>query len=44
MTKEDINGISNLSFDKAVQISKLLEKDLYNNPTKYRVLTGDRPT
>ena len=44
MTKEDTNGISNSSFDKAVQKSKLLETDLYKNPGKYRVLTGDRPT
>ncbi len=44
MTTKDINGITNPSFDKAVQNSKLLEKDLYENPAKYRVLTGDRPT
>jgi len=44
MTNEDINGISNSSFEKAVQKSKLLETDLYINPSKYRVLTGDRPT
>jgi len=44
MTKQDINEISNSSFEKAVQKSKLLETDLYKNPGKYRVLTGDRPT
>ncbi len=41
---EDINEISNASFSRAVEKSKLLEADLYKNPTKYRVLTGDRPT
>ena len=44
MTKESIVGISNASFDTAVLKSKLLEKDLYTDPAKYRVLTGDRPT
>ena len=44
MTLENINEISNSSFEKAVQKSKLLESDLYKNPSKYRVLTGDRPT
>ena len=44
MTKESIIGISNASFDTAVLKSKLLEKDLYINTAKYRVLTGDRPT
>ena len=44
MTQEGPIGISNASFDNAVLKSKLLEKDLYTNPAKYRVLTGDRPT
>ncbi|MBC3844945.1 tryptophan--tRNA ligase [Winogradskyella bathintestinalis] len=34
----------NKSFEKAKERSKLLENDLYKNPQKYRVLTGDRPT
>ena len=34
----------NKSFEKAKEQSKLLEDDLYKNPQKYRVLTGDRPT
>jgi tryptophanyl-tRNA synthetase len=34
----------NKSFEKAKEQSKLLENDLYKNPQKYRVLTGDRPT
>ncbi|WP_339839682.1 tryptophan--tRNA ligase [uncultured Flavobacterium sp.] len=34
----------NKSFEKAKEQSKLLENDLYKNPHKYRVLTGDRPT
>jgi len=34
----------NKSFEKAKEQSKLLESDLHENPKKYRVLTGDRPT
>lgn len=34
----------NKSFEIAKEQSKLLENDLYKNPNKYRVLTGDRPT
>ncbi|MBU2921106.1 tryptophan--tRNA ligase [Winogradskyella psychrotolerans] len=36
--------MKNKSFEKAKEQSKLLENDLYKNPQKYRVLTGDRPT
>lgn len=32
------------SYDTAVEISKKIEADIANNPAKYRVLTGDRPT
>ncbi|MGN0187681.1 MAG: tryptophan--tRNA ligase [Paludibacteraceae bacterium] len=32
------------SYDTAVEISKKIEADITLNPTKYRVLTGDRPT
>ncbi|MCB9071912.1 MAG: tryptophan--tRNA ligase [Prevotellaceae bacterium] len=32
------------SYDTAVEISKKIETDIVNNPSKYRVLTGDRPT
>lgn len=32
------------SFEKAVEISKEIEKDITINPSKYRVLTGERPT
>src|SRR5574344_723776 len=34
----------NKSFERAVEKSKAIEKDLLVNPKKYRVLTGDRPT
>ncbi len=34
----------NKSFEKVVEKSKAIEKDLSVNPKKYRVLTGDRPT
>jgi len=36
--------MTNKSFEKAKAQSKLLKNDLYQNPQKYRVLTGDRPT
>ncbi|MEM0517099.1 tryptophan--tRNA ligase [Aequorivita flava] len=36
--------MKNKSFENAKEQSKLLENDLYKNPQKYRVLTGDRPT
>lgn len=32
------------SYEVAVEISKKIELDIEKNPTKYRVLTGDRPT
>ncbi len=32
------------SYETAVAISKKIEEDIVVNPTKYRVLTGDRPT
>jgi len=44
MTTEKVEGISNSSFDIAVQKSNALEADLQINPDKHRVLTGDRPT
>nr|WP_321406193.1 tryptophan--tRNA ligase [uncultured Carboxylicivirga sp.] len=44
MTIEKTEGISNSSFDIAVQKSHALEADLQLNPQKHRVLTGDRPT
>ncbi|GGK56132.1 MULTISPECIES: tryptophan--tRNA ligase [Flavobacteriaceae] len=36
--------MTNKSFENAKEQSKLLANDLINNPKKYRVLTGDRPT
>lgn len=44
MAEEKSEGISNASFEVAVQKSKELEADLQVNPHKHRVLTGDRPT
>ncbi|TRX72527.1 tryptophan--tRNA ligase [Carboxylicivirga sp. M1479] len=44
MTTEKVEGISNASFDRAVEKSNALEADLQINPGKHRVLTGDRPT
>lgn len=44
MAKENIFDVSTASLERAVERSGLLEKDLYKNPKKYRVLTGDRPT
>ncbi|HOG35932.1 MAG TPA: tryptophan--tRNA ligase [Paludibacteraceae bacterium] len=32
------------SYETAVKISKKIEDDIVKNPSKYRVLTGDRPT
>lgn len=32
------------TFEAAVARSRLLEQDLQKNPTKYKILTGDRPT
>lgn len=32
------------TFEKSLEISKNIEKDIDKNPQKYRVLTGDRPT
>ncbi|MDR1154366.1 MAG: tryptophan--tRNA ligase [Bacteroidales bacterium] len=41
----DITGeINYATFEIAQQRSKELEKDITANPSKYRVLTGDRPT
>ena len=34
----------NKTFAAAVETSKKIEADLAVNPTKYRILTGDRPT
>jgi tryptophanyl-tRNA synthetase len=36
--------MKNKTFEIAKKQSKLLEYDLSQNPNKYRVLTGDRPT
>ena len=32
------------TYDAAVEVSKKIEIDIEKNPSKYRVLTGDRPT
>lgn len=32
------------TYEAAVEVSKKIEIDIEKNPTKYRVLTGDRPT
>ena len=36
--------INSSTYEAALAASKRLEEDLTKNPTKYRVLTGDRPT
>ena len=36
--------INSSTYEAALAASKKLEEDLIKNPTKYRVLTGDRPT
>ena len=40
----EIDYDSNQTFAAAVERSKKIEEDIAVNPTKYRVLTGDRPT
>ena len=35
---------SNGTYEAAVEVSKKIEIDIEKNPSKYRVLTGDRPT
>ena len=40
----EIDYDSNKTFAAAVERSKKIEEDIAVNPTKYRVLTGDRPT
>lgn len=40
----DISRIDYRTFEATVERSAKLEEDLAKNPTKYRVLTGDRPT
>ena len=42
MAELDYN--SNKTFEASVERSKRIEEDIVKNPTKYRVLTGDRPT
>ncbi|MBP5329612.1 MAG: tryptophan--tRNA ligase [Spirochaetaceae bacterium] len=39
-----MDEIYNGSFEAALERSKKIEEDLKVNPSKYRVLTGDRPT
>ncbi len=36
--------ISSATFEAAMATSKKIEEDIVKNPSKYRVLTGDRPT
>ena len=36
--------ISSATFEVAMATSKKIEEDIVKNPSKYRVLTGDRPT
>ncbi len=38
------NGISNRTYEAALERSKKIEEDILVNPKKYKVLTGDRPT
>lgn len=40
----EIDYDSNKTFAAAIERSKKIEEDIAVNPTKYRVLTGDRPT
>ncbi len=37
-------SINSATYEAAISASKKLEEDLAKNPSKYRVLTGDRPT
>lgn len=39
-----MDEIYNGSFETALERSRKIEEDLKTNPSKYRVLTGDRPT
>ena len=32
------------TFEATLERSRLLEKDILENPTKHKLLTGDRPT
>ena len=32
------------TFEKSVEISNKIKKDIENSPQKYRILTGERPT
>ena len=32
------------TYEKALETSRKIEEDILKNPSKYRVLTGDRPT
>jgi tryptophanyl-tRNA synthetase len=41
---DNINEINYSTFEVAQRTSKEIEKDIVVNPSKYRVLTGDRPT
>ncbi len=36
--------INSATFEAALKASQKIEEDIVKNPTKYRVLTGDRPT
>ena len=36
--------INSATYQAALEASRKLEEDLLKNPSKYRVLTGDRPT
>ena len=45
MSNEELDyGISNASYEAAVERSRKIEEGILVNPKKYRVLTGDRPT
>ena len=41
---DNINEINYSTFEVAQQKSKEIDKDIVINPSKYRLLTGDRPT
>jgi len=41
---DNINEINYSTFEVAQKTSKEIEKDILINPSKYKVLTGDRPT
>ncbi len=44
MMNEEVEGISNKTYEAALARSARIEEDIQVNPKKYRVLTGDRPT